>query len=158
FASSPLRAAAPSSWRRSRPAGCAWAWRSAPPSPPRRWNGSVVLACTRSATMPNRSRQHCGQPFTYRAPDIRAQLRYHRLIVGDSTREEDVARAMGGQKAALMATDPPYLVGYHGGNHPQSWSNQPDVRNKHWDDYHEGEASELFFQFLAWALEIALVS
>jgi len=106
--------------------------------------------------MPNCSCQHCGQSFAYRASEVRAQPRSHRLVVGDSTQEEDVTRVMGGQKAALMATDPPYLLNYHGGNHPQSWSNKPDVRNKHWDDYHEGEASELFFQFLHRALQIAL--
>jgi DNA modification methylase len=32
----------------------------------------------------------------------------HRLLCGDSTRKEDVERVMGGEKAVLMATDPPY--------------------------------------------------
>ena len=34
----------------------------------------------------------------------------HRLLCGDSTRPEDVARVMGAEKASLLATDPPYLV------------------------------------------------
>jgi DNA modification methylase len=38
----------------------------------------------------------------------------HKLLCGDSTRAEDVARVMGGEKAALCATDPPYLVDYTG--------------------------------------------
>jgi DNA modification methylase len=101
--------------------------------------------------------QHCGKSFTYKAADLSAQQRCHRIVVGDSTRGEDVTRAMGGQKATLMATDPPYLVDYQGGNHPQSWSNRPEVRDKHWDDYHEGEASELFVQFLQVALNVALI-
>lgn len=38
----------------------------------------------------------------------------HRLLCGDSTKAEDVARAMDGQKAALCLTDPPYGVDYVG--------------------------------------------
>ncbi|MBX3377522.1 MAG: DNA modification methylase [Phycisphaeraceae bacterium] len=38
----------------------------------------------------------------------------HRLLCGDSTRVEDVRRVMDGQQAALVATDPPYLVDYTG--------------------------------------------
>ena len=38
----------------------------------------------------------------------------HRLLCGDSTKLADVHRVMAGQKAALVATDPPYLVDYTG--------------------------------------------
>lgn len=38
----------------------------------------------------------------------------HRLLCGDSTKPADVTRVMAGHKAALVATDPPYLVDYTG--------------------------------------------
>jgi DNA modification methylase len=38
----------------------------------------------------------------------------HRLLCGDSTNLEDVRRVMDGEKAALVSTDPPYLVDYTG--------------------------------------------
>jgi DNA modification methylase len=38
----------------------------------------------------------------------------HRLLCGDSTNVKDVLRVMDGEKAALVATDPPYLVDYTG--------------------------------------------
>lgn len=41
----------------------------------------------------------------------------HRLLVGDATRSEDVERVLGGRRADLVWTDPPYNVGLgdHGG-------------------------------------------
>ena len=35
----------------------------------------------------------------------------HRLLVGDGTGAENVARLMGGEKAGATSTDPPYKVG-----------------------------------------------
>lgn len=43
------------------------------------------------------------------------QLGDHRLICGDSTRFDIVERLMGGEKADLLITDPPYNVDYEGG-------------------------------------------
>ena len=43
------------------------------------------------------------------------QLGSHRLLCGDATKKEDVERLMGGEKAEMVFTDPPYGVGYDGG-------------------------------------------
>jgi DNA modification methylase len=46
------------------------------------------------------------------------QLGEHRLLCGDSTKPEDVARVLCGAKAALLSTDPPYCVNYTGNDRP----------------------------------------
>lgn len=70
----------------------------------------------------------------------------HRLLCGDSTVATDVEKIMNGEKANLIATDPPYLVNYTGGRHPQSWSNNEKVKDKHWDDYHDPDAAMAFYE------------
>ncbi len=76
----------------------------------------------------------------------------HRLLCGDANSAADVRRLMNGERSSLMPTDPPYLVNYQGGNHPQSWSNRPAVKDKHWDDYREGDGPAFFVAFLQVAL------
>lgn len=77
----------------------------------------------------------------------------HRLLCGDSTNPEDVALVMNGEKAKLMATDPPYLVDYTGKSHPASKANRPETANKDWDAYKDPESSVQFYvDFLTAAL------
>jgi len=46
------------------------------------------------------------------------QLGEHKLICGDCTDAATVARVMGGERAQLVFTDPPYGVDYEGGRNP----------------------------------------
>jgi DNA modification methylase len=89
------------------------------------------------------------------------QLGDHRLLCGDATDEDDVARLMDGKQAVLMATDPPYLVDYDGGNHPATHANggkRGRPTSKGWDAYHDPETAVAFYaDFLRLALGCALV-
>jgi DNA modification methylase len=63
------------------------------------------------------------------------RLGEHRLLCGDSTNEQDVDRVMDGRKAALVATDPPYLVDYTGERPDKDGGNRG---GKDWSHvYHE---------------------
>jgi DNA modification methylase len=52
------------------------------------------------------------------------QLGRHRLVCGDATKAEDVAKALGGVQPHLMVTDPPYGVDYD-----PDWRNRADRAN-----------------------------
>ena len=76
----------------------------------------------------------------------------HRIMCGDSTDVSDVDRLFGSEKARLLATDPPYLVDYDGGERAATRGNKGKTA-KHWDDYHDPETSVEFFKMF---LQVAL--
>ncbi|MCL4864215.1 MAG: hypothetical protein KJZ93_32710, partial [Caldilineaceae bacterium] len=63
----------------------------------------------------------------------------------DSTDPHQVTFLFSGEKARLMATDPPYLMDYDGGNRPQSKTNRAETKEKHWDEYKDPESGVAFF-------------
>lgn len=57
------------------------------------------------------------------------QLGEHRLLCGDCTKPEDVDRVMGGQKAAVCLTDPPYGLGAKKASGKNSYDVYDDSRS-----------------------------
>ena len=68
------------------------------------------------------------------------QLGRHRMMVGDSTKADDVQRLMEGGVADLLLTDPPYNVAVGSSKRPKSNHNNVRIKN---DDMEEGA-------FIAW--------
>ncbi|MCL4368482.1 MAG: DNA methylase [Actinobacteria bacterium] len=74
-----------------------------------------------------------GPPVTSRG-DL-WELGPHRLLCGDATDADDVAKLMNGRTATLFHTDPPYLVDYTGADRPSA--------GKGWSGlYHEVEIAD----------------
>lgn len=91
-------------------------------------------------------------------PGDRWHLGAHTLTCGDCTDETTVRDAIGETRAALFATDPPYLVDYTGLGHP---SRRPKA-NKDWsDEYSDWDSAEqgqkLYDDFIAVATKHAIL-
>jgi DNA modification methylase len=72
----------------------------------------------------------------------------HRLLCGDSTSVDDVARLMDGAVAEMMFTDPPYGVNYEGGHFHSGDVNIKRKREKLADD----DSTAIYTDFLPVAL------
>lgn len=71
------------------------------------------------------------------------QIGEHRLLCGDSTKQEDVGRVMGGEKAVIMNTDPPYGIAYvKNAKSKKQAQSQQDIEN---DDL-DGEKLQKFLE------------
>ena len=82
------------------------------------------------------------------------QLGPHRLMCGDSTNPEDMAKLMDGQKADLIVTDPPYNVEIVGGSHALP-AEKRRKQGKHTIQNDKMEGSQ-FLEFLTKAFKTML--
>jgi DNA modification methylase len=65
----------------------------------------------------------------------------HRLLCGDATKKDDVDRLMGGEKADMVFTDPPYGVDYGGHGNPRWSEKHRPIKN----DGLDADAIEMFW-------------
>lgn len=78
------------------------------------------------------------------------ELGPHRLMCGDSTNPDDMAKLMGEDRACLLATDPPYGVKYTGKNRPKSEKGKKKIYEggKNWEAVYDESNIENYEGFL----------
>lgn len=88
------------------------------------------------------------------------ELNNHRLLVGDSTNDDDVRKLMNGTLAHLIYTDPPYNVNYAEFN-----VNRPEGKSKNWSDEYcsewadsmsDDDYAQFLYKFISLAKEHAI--
>ena len=70
------------------------------------------------------------------------QLGPHRLISGDSTKQDTITKLFAGKEADMVFTDPPYNVDYQGGMNAHGQNLRPGIEN-------DKMSSEAFHDFLS---------
>ena len=99
------------------------------------------------------------EPQTDRAAELQAKwgtaagqlwlLGNHRLLCGDSTKPEDVARVMEGKKADLLCTDPPYGQAFLSNHYGPNRSSPNPMGRLQNDDKPRPEMLSIWFELIA---------
>jgi len=77
------------------------------------------------------------------------ELGVHRLLCGDSSKPEDLAKLLTDKKINLIFTDPPYNVQYYGGNRPIPEKSRPKASRNWQHIYNDNLSQEEYEVWLA---------
>jgi DNA modification methylase len=79
------------------------------------------------------------------------ELGVHRLMCGDSTKEEDVAKLMGKEKSSMIYCDPPYNIGL---SYTEAYSRTEGMREKYGGTYDDKDKNDIqYAEFISSTIE-----